>query len=173
MSDPSKPRAPRARVAVTIVALVSIGCSSRPAPPRAPEAAAEAPVTWFSLPAADVDKAASFYRDAFGWDVRPSTHEDDPTYDYRVVVNAPSDEAFVAKRPGSVNGCIVKKAIGLPSPVVLVEVPSLDAAMAKVVRAGGTVVSPKTPMKSLGGAFVLVRDPDGNVFELFATTPAS
>jgi len=125
------------------------------------------------LPARDVDAAASFYRDAFGWDVRPPTHEADPTYDYRVIVNAPSDDSFVAKRAGSVNGCIVRRAIGLPSPVVLVEVASLDEAITRVVRAGGTVVSAKTPMRSLGGAFVLVRDPDGNVFELFETTPAT
>lgn len=161
----------RARFSIVLSLLLAAGCA-RPAPLAAPSSAR--PVTWFSLPSRDVDAAATFYRAAFGWDVRPPTREGDPTYDYRVIVDAPSDEAsFVAKRPGSINGCIVKKEIGLPTPAVLVEVPSLDAAVARVVEAGGTVVSPRTPMRSLGGAFVLVRDPDGNVFELFATEPRS
>lgn len=131
-----------------------------------------APVTWFSLPAADPRAAASFYEKAFGWKIEPLTKEDDPTYDFNVIVTAPSDAStFTPAEPGRVNGCIVKRAIGVSTPVVLIEVADLDAATRAVVAAGGSVVGSKVPMRSLGGEFVLVKDPEGNVFELFRTVP--
>ena len=125
------------------------------------------PVTWFSLPADDIQKATAFYREAFGWEIEPLTQEEDHAYDYNVVVNSPSDGAYVPREPGRVNGCIVKRAIGLTTPAVLIEVRDLDEAAKKVVAAGGTVVSGEVPMRSLDGAFILVKDPDGNTLELF------
>ena len=65
------------------------------------------------------------------------------------------------------NGCIVKRSIGLPTPAVLVEVEDLDTAISKVVKAGGKVMTEKIPMASLGGIFVLVTDTEGNYVELF------
>lgn len=125
------------------------------------------PVTWFSVPANDVEKATTFYRHAFGWKIEPLTREADDVYDYNVVVSSPSDRDFNPSQPGRVNGCIVKRATGITTPVVLVEVPDLDEAARKVVAAGGAVVSGKIPMRSLNGEFILVKDPEGNMFELF------
>ncbi|MBX3202175.1 MAG: VOC family protein [Labilithrix sp.] len=125
------------------------------------------PVTWFSLPADDVEKATSFYRHAFGWQIEPRTREADDVYDYNVVVSSASDRDFNPSQPGRVNGCIVKRATGITTPVVLIEVPDLDEAARKVVAAGGTVVSAEIPMRSLNGSFILVKDPEGNMLELF------
>ena len=89
-------------------------------------------------------------------------------YDYIVIVSAPSDPTtFTPSQPGRVNGCIVKRAIGVTTPVVLVEVPDLDEAAKAVVAAGGAVVSGKVPMRSLNGEFILVKDPEGNMLEVF------
>lgn len=71
-------------------------------------------------------------------------------------------------KPAIVNGCIVKKAIGITTPVVLLQVDDLDTAAQKVEAAGGSVVSEKIPMESLNGSFILVKDPEGNMLELFA-----
>ena len=125
------------------------------------------PVTWFSIPAQDTARAADFYSKAFGWKVHPPTKEDDAVFDYNVVVNSASDENFVAAEAGRVNGCIVKKATGITTPVVLVEVEDLDKSARKIVAAGGTVVSEKIPMRSLNGDFILVKDPEGNMVEIF------
>lgn len=141
-------------------ALLLGACARRPA-------ATAMPVTWFSIPADDVAKATGFYRDAFGWKVEPLTREANAVYDYNVVVNAESDSAYVARERGRVNGCIIKRATGITAPAMLVEVPDLDAAARKIVAAGGTIVSDKVPMRSLGGAFLLAKDPDGNVLEVF------
>lgn len=126
------------------------------------------PVTWFSLPADDPAAAATFYAKAFGWKIEPLTKEEDHAYDYNVLVNSPSDATtFTPSQQGRVNGCIVNRAIGVTTPVVLVEVPDLDEAAKAVVAAGGSVVSAKIPMRSLNGEFILVKDPEGNMLEVF------
>lgn len=125
------------------------------------------PVTWFSIPANDTDRAARFYRDAFGWRINPLTKEDDTAFDYNVVLNSESDETFVSAEPGRINGCIVKKATGITTPVVLVEVEDLDRSAQRIVAAGGRVVSEKIPMRSLDGVFILATDPEGNMVEIF------
>ena len=37
-----------------------------------------APVTWFSVPADDIQRATAFYRQAFGWKIEPLTQERGP-----------------------------------------------------------------------------------------------
>jgi uncharacterized protein len=126
-----------------------------------------APVTWFSLPADDLTKAAAFYRQAFGWTTEPLTREPDETFDYHVLVSSPSHPDYSPVETGRVNGCLVKRATGVTTPAILIEVEDLDAAARRVVEAGGKVVSRTIPMRSLQGAFILVEDPEGNLLELF------
>lgn len=75
------------------------------------------PVTWFSIPAEDVDRASAFYNKAFGWHVQPRTKEANDIYDYNVVTNSESDANFNPVSTARVNGCIVKKATGISTPV--------------------------------------------------------
>lgn len=180
-------KSPRRAFALGLTALAALTASACASTPRAsspaltnltketamshrPENAAR-PVTWFSIPADDIAKSTAFYARAFGWKIEPTTKEEDSRYDYNVVVNAPSDATFTPEAKGRVNGCIVKKAIGLTTPAVLIEVDDLDRAAEAVVAAGGTVVGSKVPMRSLDGEFILVRDPDGNTLELFRPPP--
>lgn len=127
------------------------------------------PVTWFSIPAEDIDQAQVFYSEAFGWEVQPLTKESNDTYDYSVVINSESEDNFDPKKTSRVNGCLVKRSTGITTPVVLVEVEDLDESARKVVAAGGSVVSDKIPMKSFNGVFILIRDPEGNMVEVFKT----
>ncbi|MGH7718745.1 MAG: VOC family protein [Steroidobacteraceae bacterium] len=129
------------------------------------------PVTWFSIPANDTEKVAAFYGSAFGWELQSRTKEDNSDFDYNVALTAESDENFDPHQRARVNGCIVKRATGITMPVVLIEVGSLDEAAHKVKSAGGKVVSETIPMKSLGGAFFLALDPEGNMVEVFARNP--
>jgi|SRR5687768_1646318 predicted enzyme related to lactoylglutathione lyase len=125
------------------------------------------PVTWFSIPARDIDRLTLFYSSVFDWKAQPLTKESDAAFDYNVLVNSPSDDNFNPQDTSRVNGCIVKKATGITGPVVLIEVDDLDEAAQKIVAAGGAVVSDKIPMKTLNGTFILVRDPEGNMLEVF------
>ncbi|HJQ08193.1 MAG TPA: VOC family protein [Candidatus Saccharimonadales bacterium] len=125
------------------------------------------PVTWFSIPSDDVEKAAAFYNQAFGWDMLPDIREKNPDYDFKIALNSPSNDDYVAKERGRVNGCIIKRATGIKHPVVLVEVDSLEAAGRKIEAAGGKIVSEVIPMDSLNGKFFLATDVDGNMIEIF------
>lgn len=127
-------------------------------------------VTWFSIPADDINRATTFYKEAFNWEILPETKEDEDVLSYYVALNSKSDGNYVSEERGVLNGCIVKRAIGLPSPAVLVEVDDLDAAVEKVKQAGGEIASEKVLMKSLNGHFVLVKDTEGNYVELFQNT---
>ncbi|MBV8932492.1 MAG: VOC family protein [Kutzneria sp.] len=126
------------------------------------------PVTWFSIPADDMARALSFYEKAFGWKILPETVEPDPVYNYHVTLNSASNEKSRPVVAGTVNGCIVNRDIGLAHPAVLVRVDDLGEAVRGVVAAGGTTATEVTPMVSLNGTFVLVRDTEGNLVELFA-----
>jgi predicted enzyme related to lactoylglutathione lyase len=55
-----------------------------------------------------------------------------------------SDKNFNPVATARVNGCIIKKATGINTPVVLVEVSDLEEAARKVLAAGGSVVSEKS-----------------------------
>ncbi len=128
------------------------------------------PVTWFSIPAEDTEGAKRFYNQAFGWDIQPETKEDDDRYSFNVALTSPNnDEEFNPTKPSIINGCIIKKSIGITGPIVLIEVDDLDVAARKIKEAGGMVVSEKIPMKTLNGAFILAQDPEGNMLEVFAS----
>src|SRR5690606_2078741 len=147
----------RSSTSTAVALLVAAGCASggpratpRPTTPNAETImnARPAPATWFSLPADDLEASAALPQPASGWKVEPLTTEDDHAYDFHVVVTSPSDGSYTPGQPGRVNGCIVKRAIGVSTPVVLIEVNDLDQAAKDVVAAGGTVVSGKIPMRS-------------------------
>lgn len=124
-------------------------------------------VTWFSIPTDDLEKSKKFYADAFDWKAETLTKEENSDFDFYTVLNSESDENYVSKERGAVNGCIVKRKIGLPTPAILVEVDDLDKAIKKVKNAGGEIVTEKIVMKSLNAIIVLIKDIDGNYVEVF------
>jgi predicted enzyme related to lactoylglutathione lyase len=124
-------------------------------------------VTWFSIPTDDLKRASKFYQTAFNWQVQPLTPEHNDDFSFMTMLNSDSDINFIPDEKGSVNGCLVKRKIGLPTPAILVEVSNLDEAIKKVTNAGGTVLTEKIVMKSLNGVFVLIKDTEGNYVEVF------
>ena len=124
-------------------------------------------VTWFSIPSDNLERTTKFYADSFGWKTEPMTKEDNSDFDFYTMLNSESDENYVSKEHGALNGCIVKRKIGLPTPAVLVEVENLDTAIGKIKKAGGAIVTDKIIMKSLNGVFVLIKDSEGNYVEVF------
>ena len=124
-------------------------------------------VTWFSIPSDSLERTIKFYTQVFGWKTEPLTKEKDSDFDYYTVLNSESDENYISKEPGAINGCVVKRKIGLPTPAVLVEVDDLDTAIENVKNAGGEIVTGKITMESLNAVIVLIKDTDGNFVEIF------
>jgi uncharacterized protein len=108
-------------------------------------------VNWFEIPATDFERAVRFYSAILD---RPL-----PTGEYMGVPHA-----FFRDGQGETGGAIIASAQAMPGHdgvVIYLHADDLDAALARVPAAGGTVAVPAT---SIGeqGAFGVVVDTEGN-----------
>lgn len=100
-------------------------------------------LNYVELPAAETGATRAFYEQAFGWTMT----EFAPTY--------------AATTSGDVDlGLDADKADQPRAPLPVIEVPELEAALAAVQRAGGTIVRPIFDFP--GGRRFHFRDPSGN-----------
>ncbi|MFD4420674.1 VOC family protein [Agromyces sp. NPDC058484] len=123
-------------------------------------------VVHFEIPADDQDRARTFYRAAFGWQL-----DGVPGMDYTTVVTTPVDEATQQPlEPGAINGGLMERTDDLRHPVITADVDDIDAALKEIVAAGGAVVQAKTTIPGMG-YFGYFRDTEGNVLGLWTTAP--
>jgi uncharacterized protein len=107
-------------------------------------------VIFFEFPADNPDRAVSFYKSVFDWQMNKWGMEN-----YWLVTTGQPPE------PG-IDGAI-KPREGQPGVVNTVGVPDLDAYVKKVVAAGGSVVAPRMAVQSMG-YLAYCKDTEGNVF---------
>ena len=74
----------------------------------------------------------------------------------------PTDPSFIN------GGMISRDQAATPGPVIVVDVPSIDASLEKIGTLGGTTVVGKTPVGDMGFA-AYFTDPEGNVVGLWET----
>ena len=120
-------------------------------------------VVHFEIPFDDKARAMKFYSESFGWKLT-----DMPEMSYVMAQTGPVDEKQMHTEPGAINGGLFQRPKEAPHPAVYVGVASVDDALKKVEKAGGQVVTPKTPIPGMG-AYARVRDTEGNVVGLFET----
>jgi predicted enzyme related to lactoylglutathione lyase len=118
-------------------------------------------VVHFEIPFDDKSRAMTFYTDAFGWRLM-----DMPQMNYVVASTVDVDEHQMPKEPGAINGGLFQRPTDAPNPTLYVGVSSIDSTIEKVTKAGGRVVTPKTPIPNMG-AYARVADTEGNVIGLF------
>ena len=128
-------------------------------------------VVHFEIQAEDPQRAASFYREVFGWQIDewliPGVEIKDENR-YWQVVTGPETE------PG-INGGLVFRHGPAPAEgqsfttfVCTIEVPDLDEYMDRVLQAGGRVAVPKMPITGVGWlAYCL--DSESNIFGMMQT----
>ena len=117
-------------------------------------------VTWFEIPAADLERAQRFYESVLG-----ATLKREQIGDELLAV-------FPYERPGA-GGCLHRASHPVaPSRdgtrVYLDAGASLDAALARVERAGGRIATPKVALPPGMGFFAHIEDSEGNVVGLHA-----
>ena len=113
---------------------------------------------WFEIPATDLERATKFYEALFDVSLRRETF------------GATELSIFPYERP-AIGGALVKGADYRPGigPIVyLTATPNLDAVLARVEAAGGSVVIGKTALPGEMGAYAHVRDTEGNTVGLHA-----
>lgn len=123
-------------------------------------------IHWFEIPVRQLDRAQAFYEQVLG---RPMRRE---------AAGPGTTLAVFAYEPGSGAGGCLYHATGAnalqPSTqgalVYLNAEPSLDAATARAVAAGGRVLTPRVDLPDGMGAFVHIADCEGNRVGLHALT---
>lgn len=86
--------------------------------------------------------------------------------DYYMVTTVETDEKQMPKEPGAINGGLMKRQVKGESPVIVVNVPSVDDYLKKVEEAGGKVVMPKMQVGDMG-LYARVTDTEGNVIGIW------
>ncbi|MBJ7451448.1 MAG: VOC family protein [Blastococcus sp.] len=118
----------------------------------------------FEIPYDDGDRARGFYKAAFDWEIVQMPEMGG----YTLVMTGPSGEQGPTEA-GFINGGMLSREMSATRhPVVVVDVPSIDATLERIPELGGSVVAGKTAVGDMGFA-AYVTDPEGNVVGLWET----
>jgi predicted enzyme related to lactoylglutathione lyase len=118
-------------------------------------------VVHFEIPFDDGDRARSFYKETFGWQVQEM-----PEMSYTLVMSGPSGDSGPTES-GFINGGMLSREQSAGgAPVIVIDVDSIDSTLEKVGGLGGSTVAGKTPVGDMGFA-AYIKDPEGNVIGLW------
>ncbi|MEO5778632.1 MULTISPECIES: VOC family protein [Arthrobacter] len=118
-------------------------------------------VVHFEIPADDEDRAAKFYSSAFDWGVQPM-----PELSYTMITTTPKDDSGMPTVPGAINGGMFRRQGPVVSPVVTVAVDDIDEALGRIESLGGSTVSPRQKVGSMGWS-AYFKDTEGNIVGLW------
>ena len=124
-------------------------------------------VVHFEIPVDDTARAKEFYGSAFEWQLNDTDMGDGNIY--TIVITTPVDEqSQLPTDPGAINGGLMQRTPGTPTPIITIGVDAIDDALKKVEAGGGSVVQPRTEIPNMG-AFAYFKDSEGNVLGLWET----
>ena len=109
-------------------------------------------VVHFEINADDPGRAATFYRDVFGWKIEKWGGP----VEYWIITTGPDDQ------PG-IDGGLQKRQDPRAATVNTIEVPSIDDFVKKITENGGSVVTPKMAIQGVG-YMAYCLDTEGNAF---------
>jgi len=123
-------------------------------------------VIHFEIHAENPERAISFYQAMFGW----SFQKWNGPMDYWVIVTGPDGEK-------GINGGMIRRMGVAPehgqavnAHVCTVDVPALDACVAKVPTIRGSIALAKMPIPGIGW-LAYARDTEGNIFGIMQHDP--
>jgi uncharacterized protein len=120
-------------------------------------------VVHFEIPFEDGDRARSFYKEAFDWQIMEM-----PEMGYTIVMTGPSNDSGPTES-GFINGGMLSREQGATSgPVVVLDVESIEVALERIADLGGSTVVGKTPVGDMGFA-AYFKDTEGNIVGLWET----
>lgn len=123
--------------------------------PKAKNSKMPASICWFEVPADDLERAKKFYSSLFGWKFAKLPAA---IADYWHIDTAGKD--------ASPDGGLMPRMHPQQSIRVYVSVPSVDKAMARVEKLGGTICKSKTAVPHMG-YFAICEDTEHNTFALW------
>ena len=117
-------------------------------------------VVHFEIPFDDADRARSFYRDVFDWQIMTM-----PEMGYNMVSTGPTGDQGPTE-PGFIGGGMLQREAPVTAPVVTLQVDDIDAALVAVEKHGGTSLGEKMAVGDMGFA-AYFNDSEGNVMGLW------
>jgi hypothetical protein len=118
-------------------------------------------VVHFEIPFDDGERATSFYRDAFGWQLNSM-----PNFQYTLATTTPTDERGNHTESGGINGGMLHRQAPITSPVITIGVQDIDEALARVEKLGGKVTIGRQQVGDVGFS-AYVQDTEGNLIGLW------
>ena len=109
-------------------------------------------ITHIDIPVGDLNRAAQFYSELFGWQI-----SEVPGFEGYPMWQAPNQIS---------GGGLAPRGEGFTQPRSYVEVDSIEDTLAKVTALGGEVVMGKSPITDTS-AFAVFTDADGNTIGLY------
>lgn len=117
-------------------------------------------VVHFEIPVDDAAQAQAFYREAFAWELTSL-----PGMDYTLAVTGPTGDEGPTE-PGYINGGLLRRQGGHDTPVMVIDVADIDAALAKIEELGGQTVVGRQQVGDLGWT-AYFKDVAGNSLGLW------
>jgi predicted enzyme related to lactoylglutathione lyase len=118
-------------------------------------------VVHFEIPFDDADRARSFYRDVFDWQINPM-----PEMDYNMVSTGPTSDEGMPAEPGYIGGGMMQRQEPVTNPVLTLQVDDIDAVIVTIEKNGGSAVGEKMPVGDMGFA-AYFKDSEGNLMGLW------
>ncbi len=118
-------------------------------------------VSHFEITADDPDRAAAFYRKAFGWEF----NDWGGPFKYLLATTGPKDQV-------GIDGAIMGRTDRKQAVINTISVDNWEEGARAVSEAGGTVLMEKDAVPGQG-YFAYCRDTEGNVFGIFQADPTA
>src|SRR6266545_5925481 len=97
-------------------------------------------VVHFEVPFDDADRARSFYRDVFDWQIQPV-----PELSYNMVSTGPVSDQGMPSEAGYIGGGMMQRQAPVNTPVITLQVDDIDATLLAIEKRGGAAVGEKIP----------------------------
>lgn len=123
-------------------------------------------VIHFEIHADDPEKTAAFYQSLFGWQIKKWGEEGTDYWLISTGEEGPGINGGMVRRRGTIDGQAVI------AYVCTIDVPAIDAFVAKAVELGGVLALPKMPVPGVGW-LAYAKDPSGNIFGMMQADPAA
>ena len=122
-------------------------------------------IVHFEIPADQPERAAQFYRELFGWDIKKYEGSVAGGMEYWMVKTVPTDADGQPAGRG-VNGGLMPRMYPNQVPVNYINVESVDESVSRAEQLGAKVLMGKTPVPGMGW-FAQLTDSEGNLFAVW------
>jgi uncharacterized protein len=130
-------------------------------------------IVHFEIPADNPERAAKFYWDLFGWDIKRFEGSSEgmdyrpENFEYWMVNTVPTDAQGRPTEQG-VNGGLMRRMYPNQPSINYINVESVDDFVRKAERLGAKVLMGKSPVPGMGW-FAQLTDTEGNLFAVWET----